>query len=131
PHLSIGNVTVTEGDQGTQDANFTVRLSEASTQTVTAQFATKDDTAKAGEDYEAQMGIVSFAPGELEKTISVKVTGDRLQELTENFKVNLANANNALITQGVGTGTILENDNLTPLLPSLSIGDVTVTEGDE
>lgn len=109
PSLSIGNVTITEGDQGTQDASFTVRLSEASTQTVTAQFATEDDTAKTGEDYQAQTGIITFAAGELEKTISVKVTGDRLQESTENFKVNLANANNALISQGTGIGTILDN----------------------
>jgi|694.fasta_scaffold16546_2 RHS repeat-associated protein len=131
PNLSISDLTVTEGDTGTQDANFTVRLSQASSQTVTAQFTTEDDTAKSSEDYEAQTGIVSFAPGEVEKTISVKVSGDRLKESTESFKVNLANANNALITQGVGIGTILDNDNLTPLLPSLSIGDVTVTEGDE
>jgi hypothetical protein len=131
PSLSIGNVTLTEGDQDTQDANFTVRLSEASTQAVTVEFATEDDAANAGEDYQAQTGMITFAAGELEKTISVKVKGDRLQELTESFKVNLANANNALISQGVGIGTILDNDNLTPLLPSLSIGDVTVTEGDE
>jgi hypothetical protein len=131
PNLSISNLTVTEGDTGTQDANFTVRLSQASSQTVTVEFATEDDTAKAGEDYEAQTGIVSFAAGEVEKILSVKVSGDRLQELTETFKVNLANANNALISQGTGIGTIFDNDNLTPLLPSLSIGDVTVTEGDE
>jgi hypothetical protein len=123
PSLSISNLTVTEGDTGTQDANFTVRSSEASTQAVTVEFATEDDTAKAGEDYEAQTGIVNFAAGELEKTISVKVNGDRLQELTENFKVNLINANNnALISQGTGVGTILDDDPLpTNLPPTLSL----------
>ncbi|MEB3308923.1 MAG: DUF4114 domain-containing protein, partial [Snowella sp.] len=122
PSLSIGNVTLTEGDQDTQDANFTVRLSEASTQTVTAQFTTEDDTAKAGEDYESQSGIISFASGELEKTISIKVSGDRLQELTENFKVKLINASNALIGQGTGIGTILDEDSLqTNLPPTLSL----------
>ena len=131
PSLYIGDITVIEGDQGIQDANFTVRLSEASAQTVTTHFATVDDTAKAGEDYEAQTGMITFATGELEKTISIKVSGDRLQESTESFKVNLANANNALISQGVGIGTIFDNDNLTPVLPSLSIGDITVTEEDE
>jgi hypothetical protein len=131
PSLSISNLTVTEGDTGTQDANFTVRLSEASTQAVTVEFATEDDTAKAGEDYETQTGMITFATGELEKTISVKVNGDRLQESTESFKVNLANANKALISQGTGIGTILDNDNVTPVLLSLSIADVTVTEGDD
>ena len=130
PSLSIGNVTLTEGDQDTQDANFTVRLSEASTQAVTVEFATEDDTAKAGEDYQAQTGMITFAAGELEKTISVKVSGDRLQESTESFKVNLTNANNALISQGVGIGTILDNDEIidpTTNNPPVVDADKTIT----
>ena len=40
--LSIGDVTVTEGDAGTKQAVFTVTLSQARTQTVTVEFATSD-----------------------------------------------------------------------------------------
>ena len=126
PSLSISNLTVTEGDTGTQDANFTVRLFEASTQAVTVEFVTEDDTAKAGEDYQAQTGIITFAAGELEKTISVQVSGDRRYELTENFKVNLTNANNALISQGTSIGTILDNDPL----PTITVQNTSIVEGD-
>src|SRR5262249_2010157 len=43
--ISIDDVTVIEGDSGTVDAVFTVSLSAATTQTVTVQATTADDTA--------------------------------------------------------------------------------------
>src|SRR2546427_2077375 len=51
PALSINDATVTEGNQGTTNAVFTVRLSAVSGQTVTVHFATADGTATAGSDY--------------------------------------------------------------------------------
>src|SRR5204863_4902168 len=42
PLLTIGNATVTEGNSGTVNANFTVSLSAASTQTATVHYATAD-----------------------------------------------------------------------------------------
>ena len=54
PSLSIGNVTVTEGNSGTVNATFTVSLSAASGQTVTVNYATADGTAVAPGDYTAR-----------------------------------------------------------------------------
>ena len=68
---------------------------------------------------------MTFAPGETSKTITVLVKGDTLTEPDETFFVNLSNAVNATIAKPQGLGTILNND----ALPSLSINDVTVTEG--
>lgn len=45
PALSINDVSVTEGNGGTTNANFTVTLSAASASTVTVNYATADDTA--------------------------------------------------------------------------------------
>ena len=45
PALSVGDVTVTEGDAGTKDATFNVTLSAASTDPVTVDYATEDVTA--------------------------------------------------------------------------------------
>src|SRR5262245_10578660 len=53
PTLAINDVTVTEGNSGTVNANFTVRLSAASTQTVTVKYATANGTATAPADYTA------------------------------------------------------------------------------
>src|SRR6266545_459953 len=47
PEISIGDVTVAEGDSGTVTASFLVSLSAASPQTVTVQYATANGTATA------------------------------------------------------------------------------------
>ena len=49
--LTIDNVTVTEGNTGTTPAVFTVTLTPASSQTVTVDYATADQSAQAGTDY--------------------------------------------------------------------------------
>jgi len=125
PSLKIGFATVTEGDTGTVNADFTVRLSAASTQTVTVYYFTVDATARAGSDYTAVAGTLTFAPGQTQKTITVAVLGDTLEEPNETFFVKLTAATNATIARGQGVGTITDNDPT----PSLAINNVTVTEG--
>src|SRR5207247_1956713 len=95
PDLSINNVTVAEGNSGTTNALFTVRLSAPSAQTVTVNFATADATATAGADYMPTNGVVTFAPGTTNRTIAVAVLGDLLNETNETFLVNLTSATNA------------------------------------
>ena len=53
------------------------------------------------------------------------VNGDLLDELDETFVVNLTNVVNAAAPDPQGVGTISDDDGL----PSVSVGDVTVTEG--
>ena len=125
PSLSINDVTVTEGNSGTVNAVFTVSLSGASSQTVTVNFASSDGTASSPSDYTAASGPLTFAAGETSKTITVPVKGDTLTEPDETFFVNLSTAANATIAKPQGLGTIRNDD----ALPSLSINDVTVTEG--
>jgi len=130
PTLSINNVSITEGNSGTKNAGFTVNLSEASTQSVSVDYATANDTAIAGSDYTAKSGTLNFSPGQTSKTFTVPILGDTLDEANETFKVNLSQANNATIADGQGVGTIIDNDDSTPVLSQLSINDVSVTEGD-
>jgi hypothetical protein len=99
-----------EGNSGTTAFNFTVSLSAASSQTVSVNFATANGTATAGEDYTAASGTLTFAPGEVNKTLTVQVNGDALIEGNETFTVNLSNASNATIAIAEGTGTILNDD---------------------
>jgi hypothetical protein len=125
PSLSINNVSVTEGNAGTVNAGFTVSLSAASAQTITVNFATADNTAAAPADYTATGGTLTFAPGVTSQPITVLVQGDILDEPDETFLVNLSGAVNATIADNQGIGTITNDDGA----PSLSINDVTVTEG--
>jgi uncharacterized delta-60 repeat protein len=110
PNISIGNVSLNEGNIGTTAFNFTVSLSAATTQTVTVNYATADGTANAPTDYQAASGTLTFAPGEISKTITVLVNGDTTIEPNETFTVNLSGAVNGTILGGVGTGTIITDD---------------------
>lgn len=108
--LAISDYTAIEGDAGSSDATFTVRLSAASPLTVTVDFATADGSATPPADYEPRSGTLTFLPGEASKSVLVPVRGDTAQELDETFTVNLSNAANAAVADGQGIGTILNQD---------------------
>jgi uncharacterized repeat protein (TIGR01451 family) len=126
PDVTINDVTLTEGDAGTLNANFTVTLSAASLQTVTVAFATADSTATSGADYQPDNDILTFAPGVTTQPVTIAIKGDTLDETNETFFVNLSTATNAAILDNQGLGTITDNDPT----PSLSINDLAnITEG--
>ncbi|AFZ37589.1 conserved repeat domain protein [Stanieria cyanosphaera PCC 7437] len=126
PSISISDVSLTEGNSNTKQFNFTVSLSNASSQTVSVNYATANGTATiANSDYTSATGTVTFAPGETTKTLTVNVTGDTTVEPNETFFVNLSSATNATIIDSQGIGTILNDDNIA----LLAINDVSVTEG--
>ena len=110
PTLSIGNVGLSEGDEDIVNAVFTVRLSAASGQQVTVDYATADGTATAGSDYLAVSGSLTFTPWTITRDITVVVNGDTLDEPNETFFVNLSNPINATISDGQGQGTISDDD---------------------
>ena len=53
---------------------------------------------------------MTFAPGEVSKTIDVTVQGDTVVEPDEGFSVDLSNAVNATILDGTGAGLIINDD---------------------
>ena len=124
--LSVGDVTLTEGDSGTKAANFVVTLSPANAVAVQVDYATADGTATAGSDYTAANGTLTFNPGETSKTVTVNILGDTDDEPDETFFLNLSNPTNADIIDGQGQATIIDDDGL----PSLTVGDASLTEGD-
>ena len=127
PGLSINNINVVEGDSGTTDAVFTVTLTDGpSAQNVTATAVTFGDTAHAGTDFQAVSAPLTFTPGETTKTVVVPIIGDVIFEGNESFTVELQNVTGAAVVRSTGTCTILENDPV----PTLSVNDITVTEGD-
>jgi hypothetical protein len=129
--VSINDVTVTEGNSGTVQANFTVSLSSSTFQIVTVQFATSNGTATGGDscatgvDYVTTSGALVFSPLQSSKTIAVQVCGETANEANETFFVNLSAPVNAAIGDGQGRGTINNDDGL----PALSVNDTAVAEG--
>ena len=130
PTISISDVTHNEGNAGTTDYDFTVSLSNASSQTITVNAATADNTATtADSDYTSVPSTPSltFAPNTTTpQHFHVLVNGDTMFELNETFNVNLSGATNATIADSQGLGTITNDD----AQPTISINDVTHSEGD-
>jgi len=123
PHVTINDVTVTEGDAGTVNATFTLTLSKLSAVDATVQYSTADMTAVAGSDYVAASGSVTIPAGQTSKTFTVAVKGDLAAEPNEQFAVNLTAATNATIGDNQGVGTIIDDE------PRVSVGNAQVTEG--
>ena len=75
PTLTIGDASVTAGDDGAANLTFTVTLSAASTQQVTVNYAEgTGGTATAGKDYTTlPAGTLTFAAGDTSKTVTVTV----------------------------------------------------------
>ncbi|BAQ63251.1 Calx-beta domain-containing protein [Geminocystis sp. NIES-3709] len=91
-NLAINDVTITEGNSGTKNAVFTVTRTGTATNAITVNYSTANGTAKAGSDYVAKTGTLTFAPNETSKTISIVINGDTTGEDNETFFINLTNA---------------------------------------
>ena len=128
PTLTIADTAVAEGNAGTTTASFTVTLSAQPGATpVTVNYATSNGTAVAPGDYSAiASGSLTFSGTTTVQTIPVSVLGDTAVETNETFTVTLSSPVGATLADGVATGTI-NNDDVP--LPSLTIADATVTEG--
>lgn len=125
--LSIGDVTVAEGNAGTVDAVFAVTMTFGKGQQVTVDYQTQDGSATvADNDYLPDSGTLTFT-GQVDPEVlfvTIPVVGDTNFELDEVFFVNLSNAMGGQIVDGQGIGEIQNDDALT-----LSIDDVVVSEG--
>ncbi len=115
--LRINDVSVTEGNAGMVNANFTVSLSNPSASAVTVQYQTANDTATAPRDFVAvPLTTLTFNPNEQSKTITVLVNGETAVEPNETFFVNLSNAVGATIADAQGGGRITNDDGDLPLV---------------
>jgi len=110
PSLSINDVSIAEGDSGTKTANFTVTLSATSHLQVNVDYATANNSAVSGSDYQSTSGTLTFAPGDTTKTISVTINGELNFETDETYFVNLSAPVNATIADSQGQGTIQNDD---------------------
>ena len=127
----VGEGAVGEGGK----VYFIIELSAVSTQAVTVEWRTADDTsvgahqAIAGTDYTAvtPARTATIAAGATSVMVTVQTIQDSLVEGKETFRVMLQNPTNATLGDAVGTGTILDDDE--PPLPAVSVGDATVAEG--
>ena len=86
-------------------------LKTANPGSVQGAFRHRRRIAKAGTDYIAISGDLTFAPGQITKFIPVTVKGDSTKEPTETFNLRLSNQTAEFtFKDAVGGGTITNDD---------------------
>ena len=124
PALSIGDVSILEGNSGTSNVQVPVTLSAPSGQTITVAYSTAPGTASAGSDFTTTTGTLTIPAGSTSMSIPVPIVGDVLNEPDETFTVALSNPAGATIARGLASVTIADDDK-----PQVSVSSVSVAEG--
>ncbi len=130
PTLTVGSPSVVEGDEGETILRYPVRLSPASHTQVSARYVDKGapsgqgNVAISGEDYEAIASTtLTFAPGQVRKTVEVKVKGDYLEEPDEQVWLTFENVKGTALPGDVSElpipGTIRNDDKNVKIIPVL------------
>jgi hypothetical protein len=107
PNVSINDVVI---DEQNGFMVFTVSTNVPAPSDITFDFVTNNNSAIAGSDYDATTGSGVIAAGESSTTIRIPVLDDYYNEADENYGVTLTSVStNALLEDGVGIGTILDD----------------------
>ena len=141
PTVSISDAEMVEGDyrdyyNAPPVMEFTVSLDAPAYHPVSIDLSTIDyplttisNPAIAYEDFYPiyDWTNLTFEPGETEKTLAIEIFPDEEYEPEEQFAVEIISAYGAEVGDGLGVGTIIDDD----LKPVVSISDTEVLEGDE
>ncbi|MEM9247730.1 MAG: Calx-beta domain-containing protein, partial [Pseudomonadota bacterium] len=130
--LFVSDPVLVENDQGQQIAVFDIELSRPAPQRLTFDYATRDGSALAGEDYLARSGTLAFEEGETRASVTVPVLGDRVAEAAEWFALAITSPSVSGVVDlagAVGYAEIRDTDDSD--LPEISIqGSATIEEID-
>ena len=107
PTVAIANA---QAPESAGEIVFIVSLGGPSGRMVTADWATSDGTATAGDDYGAGSGSLVIEPGRMSDTIRIEVMDDLLDEESETFAVALGTLVNTQPGTVAATGTIMDDD---------------------
>jgi hypothetical protein len=112
PRLSIDDITVAEGNEGTTTGTFTVSLDKTNDTgaAITFDWSTADSTATGDKDYVIDANSGTIAVNDQTTTLDVAVLGDVFPESNEDFVVNLTNMVGAIFADDRGNCQILEDE---------------------
>ena len=102
---------------GSARAQFNITLSAAAAEPVSVDWVTRDGTALAGRDYQANGGTVVFAPGQTSKTVEVFIYGRTVETEDRVFYVLMTPPVNAILADEVGACVIhVDTTGSTPVM---------------
>ncbi|HEV8685768.1 MAG TPA: Ig-like domain-containing protein [Gaiellaceae bacterium] len=117
PLVSVGDVSVAEGNSGATTATFVFTLSESAPADVTITYALAGGTATAGVDFVEGTGTATITAGATATSVDVTINGDAALEPDETFTLTITAAAGAEVARGTATGTIL-NDDVAEVVPA-------------
>ncbi|MET0556289.1 MAG: ELWxxDGT repeat protein [Vicinamibacteria bacterium] len=120
PEITVANANAPEGTHALVDGALVPRLDVP----LAVPFATADNSAVAGSDFQAKSGALTFAPGTSLQTVDVTVLDDVTPETIEQFFVDVSPAD-AFAAQPRGIVTVTDDDRE----PALTVDDAAVVEG--
>ena len=129
--ITIADAKRVEGDDGRARLVFAVSLSRVPRDGVVVGYETVPGSATGEADYRGVAGTLSMAGGEVDSgVIDVEIVGDRAVEGDETLELRLSNpSSNAVIVDGVATGTIVDDDGAAQNPVAISIEDRSQPEG--
>lgn len=110
PKLVVSDLTIMEGDED-QTIQLEVNLTGENTTNAIVSFAAIPGTAESPDDYSLlTTDRLIFAPGETQKTISLKIKADEGKETTESFQIKFYSPLNLSMEKDVIVVTIEDDD---------------------
>lgn len=120
---AIANLTIQESDKGlhfyvpklsvNEDAGtveIKVARGDDGANRVSVDYATVDDTAKAGQDYTSTAGTLAFEAGEVLKSVVVPILNDALPESAKSFRVALSDPSEGGVLGSLSSATVTLQD---------------------
>lgn len=128
--LAVGAPEISEGDRGKTSVEFEFDLSRPAPEEITIDYQTVDGSARAGQDYEAKSGSVTFVEGQTKASVSVNILGDKDIEAMESFSLSI-DAPAAIAGISSREARILDDDAAAEAgMPSVSVKGARNPEGD-
>jgi hypothetical protein len=126
PRLSVNDVSVTEGNSGTQTMRFQLTLSRAATRTVQVHVDAANDFFADDTVVTPVSRTVMIPPGATSANVDVTVTGNTLDGADRTFPVVLSIPKEAVLDHSIGTGTVFDDD----ATPTVRVGPASTSEAD-
>ncbi len=123
--INVEDFSAPEGSDKTNTFSVPISRTQPLGKQLSIPYRFEEGTAKAGADYNATPGIVSFLPDQEVATIEIPIVADDKYEPDENFTLIIgAEDSTQILEQKSVTITIVNDDQ-----PQISINDASVTEG--
>jgi len=108
--LVLKTYPVKDGDDREQTVDVKIMITKASKKTITVRYVTENGTALSGIDYKPAEGMIQFAPGAKEATITLTIIGDVIRENNEIFNLRFSNGTNVTIPDDKTSRVLIIDD---------------------